>query len=93
MRNNKKCSPSLAAGTSLNNKTGSWRHERPEINHQTCISCSNCEKVCPDGAITMIKNKKTGKLEAIVDYNYCKGCGICAAECPVKAISMHLEEK
>jgi len=93
MKNIKKIPPSLAAGTSLNNKTGSWRHERPETNYQTCISCSMCEKVCPEGCIDMIKRKETNKIQPVTDYDYCKGCGICESECPVKAISMHIEEK
>lgn len=67
---------------SLSNKTGSWRTFRPEIDHQKCIGCSLCSKICPEGCITM-KEKK-----AVVDYDYCKGCALCAHECPVKAIEM-----
>jgi len=67
---------------SLSNKTGNWRTHRPEINHQKCIGCSLCAKICPEACIEM-KNRK-----AFVDDDYCKGCALCAHECPVKAIEM-----
>lgn len=73
-------------GSSLKNKTGSWRTLRPVISGK-CKACGLCAKFCPDGAIK-IANGKT-----IIDYDYCKGCGICALECPVKAIIMQKEEK
>ncbi len=79
--------PLAQPGTSLNNKTGSWRTHRPIIDPQICIGCSRCAKLCPDACILMQADKK-GQKKAIPDYSYCKGCGICAAECPVKAIIM-----
>ncbi len=74
--------------TTLVNKTGSWRSEKPIIDHEKCIACGNCEKFCPDMAV---KETEEGKFE--IDLEYCKGCGICAEECPVKAIIMEEEEK
>lgn len=79
--------PLAQPGSSLENKTGSWRTHRPEIDKNLCIGCSRCAKLCPDACIFMKMDKNT-KLKAEVDYDYCKGCGICAAECPVKAIKM-----
>ncbi|MFA4942660.1 MAG: 4Fe-4S dicluster domain-containing protein [Patescibacteria group bacterium] len=77
--------------TSLQNKTGSWRTFRPEINLDICIGCTTCTKVCPEGTVAMINLK--GKPKAKINYDYCKGCGLCASECPVKAIIMKSEEK
>lgn len=79
--------PLAQAGTSTDNKTGSWRTHRPEIDPNLCIGCSRCAKLCPDACILM-KLDSNNQLKAEVDYDYCKGCGICAAECPVKAILM-----
>lgn len=75
-------------GTTLVNKTGSWRAFRPKIDHETCIGCGTCEKFCPDMAV---KEVEEDRFE--VDLDYCKGCGICAEECPVDAIEMVKEEK
>ncbi len=75
--------------SSLNNKTGPWRTERPVTDLKRCIGCSLCAKVCPEACILMGRNKKfDGKLKPKTDYDYCKGCGLCALECPVKAIIM-----
>ncbi|MDX9778888.1 MAG: 4Fe-4S binding protein [Patescibacteria group bacterium] len=79
--------PITKAGSSLANKTGLWRNEKPEIDEAKCIGCSLCAKLCPDNCIYM-KEAKNGRLIASPDYDYCKGCGICASECPVKAIRM-----
>lgn len=67
--------------SSLENKTGSWRTYRPEIDNNKCISCALCSKLCPEGCIVMAGKPK-------INYDYCKGCGVCAQECPVKAIMM-----
>ncbi|HKM40747.1 MAG: 4Fe-4S binding protein [Patescibacteria group bacterium] len=77
--------------SSLNNKTGSWRSFRPEVDINKCVACNMCAKICPDGAIQMKKIK--GNFKPKINYDYCKGCGLCAKECPVKAISMIIEEE
>lgn len=77
------------ANTSLNNKTGAWRTEKPDIDFDKCIGCSMCAKLCPEGCIAMKKTKKG--MKPIINYDYCKGCSLCAKECPVKAILMEKE--
>jgi pyruvate ferredoxin oxidoreductase delta subunit len=74
-------------GSSLSNKTGSWRVMKPIVDRKVCIGCKLCQQYCPDSCIKIL-NKKS-----VIDLDYCKGCGVCAAECPVKAISMKEEEK
>lgn len=74
--------PITKANTSVHNKTGSWRTHKPVTDHNICIGCSTCAKVCPEACIEM----QNGKPKT--DYSYCKGCGVCAHECPVKAITM-----
>jgi pyruvate ferredoxin oxidoreductase delta subunit len=72
--------------SSLNNKTCSWATQIPDIDHNICIGCSLCVKICPDGTIALID--VDGHQKAEVNYDFCKGCGLCAKECPVKAIRM-----
>ncbi|MBU1146094.1 4Fe-4S dicluster domain-containing protein [Patescibacteria group bacterium] len=81
-------------GSTIANKTGDWRVYYPTVDHEICIGCGTCDRVCPEGICfkTGQKNSK-GLFFYDRDLNFCKGCGICAKECPVKAISMHLEEK
>lgn len=81
-------------GTTVSNKTGSWRVYYPIVDHELCIGCGTCDRVCPEGVCfkTNQKNSK-GLIFYDRDLDFCKGCGLCAKECPVKAISMHFEEK
>ncbi len=73
-------------GTSLKNKTGSWRIFRPVVDREKCSKCRICWLLCPEGC----KIELEDCFET--DLDYCKGCGICAQECPYKAIEMVLEE-
>lgn len=81
-------------GTTKNVKTGNWRQLLyPEIDHEKCIGCGMCDKVCPEGICFPTGEKnKAGKIFYEKDLDYCKGCGLCAEICPVKAVSM-IEEK
>ena len=71
-------------GWSRDNRTGSWRSERPVLQPERCNGCGICWMFCPDGCI----DPET----FVADLVYCKGCGICAEECPVNAIEMVPEE-
>ena len=82
-------------GSTSQVKTGNWRElNYPEIDHEKCISCGMCERICPEGICfpTGEKNSK-GKIFFEADLDYCKGCGLCAEICPVKAIMMKKEIK
>lgn len=85
---------SVKPGTTIVNKTGSWRAFKPIVDHEVCIGCDMCSKVCPEGVCfaTGLKNKK-GRIFYDRDLDYCKGCGLCAKECPVKAIKMERDYK
>lgn len=89
---NRKPNLITAAGTSLNNKTGSWRTQKPIINQASCVSCSLCAKLCPEGCIEMKKiNETDARPKPFINYDYCKGCALCAHECPVKAIKIETD--
>jgi len=59
-----------------------------------CSGCSNCEKVCPYGAISFIDKtfKIAGKTEARrvakVNEAICQGCGACTVACPSGAMDL-----
>ncbi len=50
------------------------------VNHNQCIGCLSCIKVCPNTALSYIDQR----IE--VDRGKCTGCYICAEACPSKAI-------
>ncbi|MFH1247323.1 MAG: 4Fe-4S binding protein [Candidatus Micrarchaeota archaeon] len=84
--------PVSPAGSSVQNKTGSWRSDRPFVSEK-CIGCGICVRFCPDRCMELIdKPNASGKIVKI-DLDYCKGCGVCANECPVKAILMKREQE
>ncbi|MCD6559879.1 MAG: 4Fe-4S binding protein [Palaeococcus sp.] len=75
-------------GSSVINKTGSWRVFMPEFNRDKCVRCYLCYIYCPEPAIYLDEENNP-----VFDYDYCKGCGICANECPTNAILMVREKK
>ncbi|MDO8593262.1 MAG: 4Fe-4S binding protein [bacterium] len=80
--------------TTINNKTGSWRSNRPNFLYDKCTACGICPRVCPEGVIYQTDEiNALGKKPFDCDYDYCKGCGLCADVCPFKAIEMETEEK
>ena len=53
------------AGTSLVNKTGSWREFKAIIDHDACTGCGICETFCPDAAA-----KNVGDRRCLADCNF-----------------------
>lgn len=45
-----------------------------------CISCGECERACPEGAVSIVDN------HAVIDYDKCVGCVACAVKCRKKII-------
>lgn len=63
----------------------------PESGENLCISCRQCERVCPDKCIeiTAHKSPETNKLELIdfkIDHGLCMFCGLCTEVCPTTCI-------
>lgn len=63
----------------------------PESGEHLCISCRQCERVCPDKCIeiTAHKSPETNKLELIdfkIDHGLCMFCGLCTEVCPTSCI-------
>ncbi len=63
----------------------------PENGEHLCISCRQCERVCPDKCIeiTAHKSPQTNKLELIdfkIDHGLCMFCGLCTEVCPTACI-------
>lgn len=59
-------------------------NDLPCADVNSCIFCGVCEKLCPQGAITVDRDTKTWK----VDEEKCIHCGICYYKCPRKCIKM-----
>ena len=51
------------------------------------ISCGNCARHCPAGAIKLVKDAETGYRRPVVDESRCIGCGACENLCPARPIS------
>ena len=66
-----------------------------EPSEPMCNGCSNCEKVCPYGAITYIDKEFRGpnrttliRRVAHVNPAVCQGCGACTVACPSGAMDL-----
>ena len=53
------------------------------VAQELCVACGCCVKVCPVGAIHIMKG-----IMAEVNYDKCVGCGKCAKECPASVITI-----
>jgi heterodisulfide reductase subunit A len=59
--------------------------QRVKADPQKCVACLTCIRVCPHGAIQLVRadnSKEVAGISALA----CYACGICAAICPAKAI-------
>ena len=66
-----------------------------EPNEQMCNGCSNCEKVCPYGAITCADKEfrgpnRTTLIRRVAQVNpaVCQGCGACTVACMSGAMDL-----
>jgi len=63
-------------------------------NELLCNGCSQCERVCPYGAITYESKEVRGpefrgvKRIAVVNEAVCQGCGACTVTCPSGAMDL-----
>lgn len=56
---------------------------RAVVDEKACVACGCCVKVCPLGAIEVVRG-----IAARVDWSKCVGCGKCAKECPASVIAV-----
>ena len=59
--------------------------EKVRVDPDKCRACLTCIRVCPHGAIRLVRVNTEKEVAQIYDLA-CGGCGICAAICPAKAI-------
>ncbi|MES9990984.1 MAG: FAD-dependent oxidoreductase [Candidatus Thiodiazotropha sp.] len=67
--------------------------------HEKCIGCSSCQKVCDNAAITMVKVPHLPEdpvngirnLRPAIDYGRCCWCALCVDICPTGSISLSRE--
>jgi heterodisulfide reductase subunit A len=59
--------------------------ERVKADPQKCVACLTCIRVCPHGAIELVRAEDSKEVAGVSDLA-CYACGICAAICPAKAI-------
>lgn len=60
------------------------------LDTDTCISCSACEKICPNKTITMVgmETKRGTKMMPQVGIDRCLFCGLCEEVCPPKCLTL-----
>lgn len=51
-------------------------------NKAACFGCSACRSVCPEQAITLVKDEE-GFLYPVIREERCTDCGICHNTCPI----------
>ena len=67
---------------------------KPGVNHERCIGCRACERICAHGAISFMATRerelKGGKVVTVpvatIDHGRCVGCGRCIGACNQDAI-------
>ena len=60
------------------------------LDMDTCISCTACEKICPNKTITMVevKTDKGVKIMPQVGIERCLFCALCEEVCPPKCLTL-----
>ncbi len=58
------------------------------VDREHCVACGCCVKVCPKGAIQVVRG-----VFARVEESLCVGCGKCAGACPASVIGMEGAER
>lgn len=61
-------------------------HHALKIDHDLCIGCANCMRVCPTEAIRVSQGK------AILKADRCIDCGECYRHCPVNGIIIEQDD-
>ncbi|HVC58562.1 MAG TPA: 4Fe-4S dicluster domain-containing protein [Candidatus Acidoferrales bacterium] len=59
-----------------------------KLDMKTCISCSACERICPNSTITMVDvdTEKGTKVMPEINIERCLFCGLCEEVCPPKCL-------
>lgn len=59
-----------------------------KLDMKTCISCSACERICPNQTITMVDTEtdKGTKKMPLVNLERCLFCALCEEVCPPKCL-------
>ena len=58
---------------------------RPVVNHDKCIECGYCVRICPAGALSLPTGPDS---KIILDYKKCINCYCCHEICPAKAFTI-----
>lgn len=59
----------------------------PEIDSTKCDGCDACVRVCPQSALTLIKDEE-GQATYAVTPQECTGCELCSGICPTGALEL-----
>ncbi len=58
------------------------------VDREHCVACGCCVKVCPKGAIGVVRG-----VFARVEEALCVGCGKCAKACPASVIEVEVAKQ
>jgi len=71
----------------LSRKSVTLRGPMAQVDVERCNGCSDCSRLCPFHAITMVERPEGVSLSTI-DPLLCTGCGNCVSVCPVEAATL-----